>query len=74
MGSVRTAQVTTASSSVARSYLGSASSVLLLTAGAFMLANMYFIFMWAPTEAVMGHVQRIFYIHVPMAWLALEPT
>ena len=35
-----------------------------------MLANLYLIFMWAPTEAVMGHVQRIFYIHVPMAWVA----
>lgn len=44
--------------------------VLLLGAGALMLVNMYLIFMWAPTEAVMGHVQRIFYIHVPLAWLS----
>lgn len=70
MGSVQTDQVTMTSSTASRSYLGSAKSVLLLAAGAFMLANMYLIFMWAPTEAVMGHVQRIMYIHVPLAWLA----
>ncbi len=39
-------------------------------AGLLMLANTYLIFMWAPTEATLGHVQRILYIHVPMAWLA----
>lgn len=46
------------------------SLVLLALASVLMLVDMYLIFMWAPTEAVMGHVQRIFYIHVPMAWLA----
>jgi len=35
-----------------------------------MVVDMYLIFVWAPTESVMGHVQRIFYIHVPMAWTA----
>ncbi|MBI4267033.1 MAG: cytochrome c biogenesis protein CcsA [Chloroflexi bacterium] len=29
------------------------------------------IFIYAPTEAVMGNVQRIFYIMVPMGWLAM---
>lgn len=29
-----------------------------------------FIFLYAPTEAVQGEVQRIFYVHVPSAWLA----
>lgn len=28
------------------------------------------IFLYAPTEAVQGEVQRIFYVHVPSAWLA----
>ena len=32
--------------------------------------NVFLIFMWAPTEVHMGHVQRIFYIHVPSAWIA----
>lgn len=27
-------------------------------------------FLYAPTDSVQGHAQRIFYIHVPMAWLA----
>ena len=35
-----------------------------------MMANLYLIFMWAPTDAVLGHLQRIFYFHVPMAWVA----
>jgi heme exporter protein C len=29
---------------------------------------LYMVFVWVPTEAVMGIVQRIFYFHVPSAW------
>jgi heme exporter protein C len=35
-----------------------------------MLLSLFLIFMWVPTEATMGIVQRIFYFHVPSAWLA----
>jgi len=35
-----------------------------------MLVNLYLIFQFAPTENSMGHVQRIFYFHVPSAWVA----
>ena len=38
-----------------------------------MVADLYLIFMWAPT-ATSGHrfnLQRIFYFHVPIAWVAL---
>ncbi len=35
-----------------------------------MLVNLYLIFMFAPTESSMGHVQRIFYFHVPTAWIS----
>jgi len=35
-----------------------------------MLAGLAAIFFWVPTEAFQGEVQRIFYIHVPMAWVA----
>ena len=35
-----------------------------------MLVNLYLIFMFAPTESSMGHVQRIFYFHVPTAWVS----
>lgn len=27
-------------------------------------------FFYAPTEAVQGHVQRVFYVHVPTAWVS----
>ena len=32
-----------------------------------MVVHMYLIFMWVPTEATMGIVQRLFYFHVPAA-------
>lgn len=34
-------------------------------------AALYLIFLYVPTEATMGVVQRIFYFHVPAAWTAL---
>ena len=37
---------------------------------ALMLAALYMIFIYVPTEATMGVVQRIFYFHVPLAWLS----
>lgn len=33
-----------------------------------MLVTLYLAFLVAPTEASMGDVQRIFYVHVPAAW------
>lgn len=35
-----------------------------------MIVTMYMIFIWVPTEAYSGVIQRIFYLHVPLAWLA----
>lgn len=35
---------------------------------ALMIAALYLIFMYVPTEKTMGDVQRIFYFHVPLAW------
>jgi heme exporter protein C len=43
--------------------LGAASLLLMLTA-------LYMVFAWVPTEAEQGIVQRIFYFHVPCAWVA----
>jgi heme exporter protein C len=34
-----------------------------------MIAGLYLIFMYAPTEQKMGIVQRIFYFHLPSAWV-----
>ena len=48
------------------SFLG-LSGVLLVVTGLLMVVNLYLIFLVAPTDAVLGEVQRIFYIHVPIA-------
>jgi heme exporter protein C len=37
--------------------------------GLSMIAALYLVFLYAPTEATMGHVQRIFYFHVSSAWV-----
>ena len=38
-------------------------------AGGLVLADLALIFLYAPTEQVMGIVQRIFYLHVPLVWM-----
>jgi len=40
---------------------------LLAAAALTMIVHLYLIFMWVPTEATMGIVQRLFYFHVPAA-------
>jgi heme exporter protein C len=37
---------------------------------ALMVMSLWMIFAWVPTEAEQGIVQRIFYFHVPCAWVA----
>lgn len=44
-------------------WLGAATGVL-------MIAALYMVFVYVPTEAQQGIVQRIFYFHVPCAWVA----
>jgi heme exporter protein C len=34
-----------------------------------MLLALYGAFVYAPTEQVMGDIQRIFYVHLPLAWV-----
>ncbi len=36
-----------------------------------MVASLYLVFVYVPTEKEMGIVQRIFYLMVPMGWLAM---
>src|SRR5947199_3211869 len=36
-----------------------------------MMSSIWMIFIYAPTGAVQGEPQRIFYFHVPMAWLGM---
>lgn len=45
-------------------------AVLSLLAAATLLFAFWMIFFYAPTERSMGIVQRIFYVHVPSAWVA----
>jgi heme exporter protein C len=45
-------------------------AVLSILAAAVMIYAFYLIFFYAPTEREMGVVQRIFYVHVPSAWVA----
>ena len=47
-----------------------ARELLLLVTGVLMLVNIYMIFMVAPTDANLGHVQRVFYFHFPMAMMS----
>jgi len=48
----------------------SPNSVHLLITLAWMLLAFWMIFLYAPQELTMGEVQRIFYIHAPLAWVA----
>jgi heme exporter protein C len=45
-------------------------SVLIGLSALTMAANLYLVFGYVPTEQAMGFVQRIFYFHVPSAWVA----
>lgn len=48
-----------------------AAAVVAVLAAAALITALWMVFFYAPTEAEMGVVQRIFYIHVPSAWVAL---
>ncbi len=47
--------------------LPSLKTALAVITGVMMLVYLYLIFMVAPTDSVLGHVQRVFYFHVPIA-------
>ncbi len=47
--------------------LPSIKTSLAVITGVMMLVDLYLIFMVAPTDSVLGHVQRVFYFHVPIA-------
>jgi hypothetical protein len=36
-----------------------------------MMISIWAIFLYAPTDAIQGQAQRIFYFHVPIAWIAM---
>jgi heme exporter protein C len=53
---------------------GLATSALVVMTFALMVVALVAALVLAPREAVMGDVQRIFYFHVPSAWIALGPA
>ncbi len=44
--------------------------LLALLGSALFVVLLWMVFFWVPTEAIQGVVQRIFYVHVPAAWVA----
>lgn len=54
--------------SVSRS--GLTGPLLALLGTALSIGVLWMVFFWVPTEATQGVVQRIFYLHVPAAWVA----
>ncbi len=50
--------------------LSSTTKLLLALTLSGMILSLYMIFLYAPTEKVMGHVQRIFYFHMGSVWVA----
>lgn len=49
---------------------GSRDMILLGLTAVFVIGGLYMALLYAPTEQTMGDVQRIFYFHVPSAWVA----
>ena len=45
-------------------------SIVGIIAGVLLLVDLYLIFMVAPTDANLGNVQRVFYLHVPIALMS----
>jgi len=46
-------------------------NALIISAFVLMMVALYLVFIYAPVEQQMGVVQKIFYIMVPVAWLAM---
>jgi heme exporter protein C len=46
-------------------------NILLALGFVLMIVSLFLVFVWVPTEKEMGIVQRIFYLMVPVGWLAL---
>jgi len=49
---------------------GNAGIVLGLSGAAIAVLATWMVFVWAPIEVTQGSIQRICYVHVPVAWLA----
>ena len=45
--------------------------LLILISALLTFINIYLIFQWVPTEINQGAIQRILYLHVPLAWVSM---
>ena len=52
-------------------FRGIISKIITVLAGLGIIVSLYMVFLFAPTERTMGHVQRIFYFHVASAWVGM---
>ena len=50
---------------------GFARDALLIASALLMAVTLYLVYFWAPTEQNLGVSQRIFYFHVPLAWIGM---
>lgn len=48
-----------------------ASNLLLISTATLFALTLWMIFFWVPTEVNQGNIQRILYIHVPVAWASM---
>jgi heme exporter protein C len=48
-----------------------ASNLFLIFTAALFAITLWMVFLWVPTEVNQGNVQRILYIHVPVAWASM---
>jgi heme exporter protein C len=55
---------------VPRRGAATAGAAVALVGVALFMALLWMVFFWVPTEAVQGVIQRVFYVHVPAAWVA----
>lgn len=53
-----------------RNERGAVDLLMILLLGVTMTINLFLIFFYAPVERTMGPIQKIFYFHVPSAWVA----
>lgn len=53
-----------------RRYAGTLGVVLASTGALLVIVTTWVIFAWTPIEATQGVIQRIYYVHIPLAWIA----
>ena len=53
------------------SKIETARAIWLAVNACLMAVTLWMIFVWVPTETNLGIVQRAFYFHVPIAWVAM---